>query len=216
MIATAENLDLTRKALMVILAPVAHNGGTELAFRNVAAQPQTCGFFVRKIPAHHVMTDWAEHSQEWPGATPVRQLRSVCHQMIGVVWRQVYNLIRVAIMNTSIPSTAHNSEQITHIQFKQLPDYYPRDNDSNFFVVICETDALRPVAYHGQGLLMRKNHIAEVGDAIIKGDIEHPYLELCTDPGVYPAVAVASKNSLMGIDADGKQYRVGFRPKFQA
>lgn len=90
---------LTNTYLKAMLSPVAHIGGTGLASRNDAAQPQTCGFFVPKISVHHVMTGWAEHSQEWPVASPVRQLCSVRHPMIGVIWRRVYNLIRDAIMN---------------------------------------------------------------------------------------------------------------------
>ncbi|MDP3877009.1 MAG: hypothetical protein Q8Q50_08505 [Methylobacter sp.] len=90
---------LTRTINAAMLPHVALIGGTGLQSWNVAAQPQSCGFFVQKISVHHVMADWAEHLQGWPVATPVLQLRSVCHQMIAVVWRQVYNLIRVAAMN---------------------------------------------------------------------------------------------------------------------
>lgn len=106
-----DQVNLLRKALSVILSPVAHNGGTGLASRNEAAQPQTCGFFVRKILAHHIMASWAEHSREWPVASPVRQLCSVRHPMIGVIRRRVYNLIREAIMSQN--KSAHNSEQNT-------------------------------------------------------------------------------------------------------
>ncbi|MFI3187768.1 MAG: hypothetical protein QX198_17470 [Methylococcaceae bacterium] len=111
MIGNFTYLDLTSSSVAAILSPVAHVGGTGLASRNVAAQPQTCGFFVRKISVSHIMAGWAEHSQEWPGATPVRQLCSVRHPMIGVIRRRVYNLIRVAIMNTLHPQSAQNSEQ---------------------------------------------------------------------------------------------------------
>lgn len=93
---------LTVASLAAMLSSVAHIGGAGLVSRNVAAQPQTCGFFVPKISVHHVMAGWAEHSQEWPGATSVDQLCSVCHPMIGLIWWRVYNLIRVAIMNNHI------------------------------------------------------------------------------------------------------------------
>jgi hypothetical protein len=75
---------LTLSIMAAILTPLKHFS-TGLASCNVAAQPQTCGFFVRKISVPHIMAGWTEHSQEWPVATPVRQLCSVCHQMIGVI-----------------------------------------------------------------------------------------------------------------------------------
>jgi hypothetical protein len=71
--------------MAAILAKLKHFSTTGLASLNEAAQPQTCGFFVRKISLLHIMADWAEHSQEWPVASPVRQLCSICHQMIGVI-----------------------------------------------------------------------------------------------------------------------------------
>lgn len=51
---------------------------------NVAAQPQTCGFFVPNAQLS-IMAGWAEQPKGWPVASPVRQLRSVRHPMIGVI-----------------------------------------------------------------------------------------------------------------------------------
>jgi hypothetical protein len=76
---------------------------------NVAAQPQTCGFFVSKAQLS-IMAGWAGQPKGWPVATPVRQLRSVRLPMIGVVWRRVYNLIRVAIMKNHVQPTAKSSQ----------------------------------------------------------------------------------------------------------
>jgi hypothetical protein len=81
----------TFKVLTIILIMLKHFS-TGLASCNEAAQPRTCGFFVRKISILRIMTDWAEHSKEWPVASPVRQLCSICHPMIGVIWWRVYNL----------------------------------------------------------------------------------------------------------------------------
>ena len=65
---------------------------------NVAAQPLICGFFV-PIAQRSFLVGWVEQSKDWPSATSVRQLCSVCLPMIGVVWRRVYNLFsKVAIM----------------------------------------------------------------------------------------------------------------------
>jgi hypothetical protein len=77
---------------------------------NVAAQPQTCGFFVSKAQLS-IMAGWAGQPKGWPVATPVRQLRSVRLPMIGVVWRRVYNLIRVAIMKNHVQPTAKSSQR---------------------------------------------------------------------------------------------------------
>jgi len=80
---------------------------------NIAAQPQTCGFFVSEIPVYHAMTGWMKHSQEWLVAMPVRQLRSVCLPMIGVVWRQVFNLLTgIAIMKS------HTTKLTNHVSKK--------------------------------------------------------------------------------------------------
>jgi len=79
--------------------PTAPHWAVGIGIPNIAAQPHPCGFFVSKSP---VMTDWAEHSQEWLVAMPVCQLRSVCLQVIGIAWRQVFNLFSgIAIMKNS-------------------------------------------------------------------------------------------------------------------
>jgi len=109
---------LTALKSAAILPPVALIGGTGLVSRYVAAQPQTCGFFVQKILAHHIMTGWAEHSQEWPGATPVDQLCSVRRPMIGLIRGRVYNLIRVAIMKHH--SKTHLTSYFNVYYFSQL------------------------------------------------------------------------------------------------
>ena len=75
---------LTHPSMAAILDKLKHFS-TRLVSCNVAAQPQTCGFFVQKSPVPHIMVDWTEHSQGWPVATPVDQLCSVCHQMIGLI-----------------------------------------------------------------------------------------------------------------------------------
>lgn len=65
---------------------------------NVAAQPLICGFFVSNAQPS-IVVGWAEQLSSWPGATSVRQLRSVRLPMIGVIRRRVFNLFSgVAIM----------------------------------------------------------------------------------------------------------------------
>ena len=90
---------LTALKSTAILPPVALIGGTGLASRYEAAQPQTCGFFVQKILAHHIMTGLSGALARVAGSfsgTPIL-LSPVTNDWR--YWRRVYNLIREAIMN---------------------------------------------------------------------------------------------------------------------
>lgn len=84
-----------------IINTVAHNGGTILAYRIVAAQAALCGFFCAQNFSILHYVGLGGTVARLAGATPVRQFHPVRHQIIGVIWGRVYNLIRVAIMNTN-------------------------------------------------------------------------------------------------------------------
>lgn len=103
---------LTSYYLTPMINKVAHNGGTILAYRIVAAQTAIKRFFcVQNFSVLHYVGLGGTVAR-LAGATPVRQFHSVRHQMIGVVWCRVYNLIRVAIMNTN-PLRANTAQNPT-------------------------------------------------------------------------------------------------------
>jgi hypothetical protein len=105
---------LTKFHRGIMLALLSQKTKVGIGVLNVAAQPQTCGFFVPNAQLS-IMAGWAEQPKGWPVATPVRQLRSVRLPMIGVVWRRVYNLIRVAIMKNHTQAPAGYSQALEHL-----------------------------------------------------------------------------------------------------
>ncbi len=101
-----------------MLPPVALIGGTGLASRYEAAQPQTCGFFVQKILAHHIMTGLSGALARVAGSfsgTPIL-LSPVTNDWR--YWRQVYNLIREAVMKHH--SKTHLTSYFNVYHFRQL------------------------------------------------------------------------------------------------
>jgi hypothetical protein len=90
--------------------PVAHIGGTILAYRIAAAQTAIKRFFCAQNFSVLHYVGLGGTAVRLARAALVRQFHLVRLPMIGVVWCRVYNLIRAAIMNTISPraNTAQN------------------------------------------------------------------------------------------------------------
>ncbi len=99
--------ELTILSLIAKLRLPQQNIEVGIGLLNIAAQPHQCGFFVPKTQLPF-MVGWVEQPSGWPAAIPVDQLPLVCLPMIGLVWRQVFNLFSgIAIMNNHTPQPAH-------------------------------------------------------------------------------------------------------------